>query len=74
MKVSGCTYLRTGKCDMDGARYWPIVSMSMLCARMSRMTCKISSSVSPRPTMMPLFVGTLGCSALNFFSRFKLNW
>ncbi|MNV70270.1 hypothetical protein D3C71_1632240 [compost metagenome] len=51
-----------------------MVSMSMSWARMSRITCRISSSVSPRPTMMPLLVGTLGCSALNFFSRFRLNW
>jgi hypothetical protein len=34
-----------------GARYWPMVSMSMPCARMSRITVRISSSVSPRPTI-----------------------
>ena len=57
-----------------GARYWPMVSMSMWCARMSRITAKISSSVSPKPTIRPLLVGTAGNRALNFFSRFSENW
>ena len=39
----------------------------------SRITAKISSSVSPRPTISPLLVGTFGCKALNFFSRFRLK-
>ena len=47
-----------------GARYWPMVSMSMPCARMSRITARISSSVSPRPTIRPLLVGTCGAKSL----------
>ena len=54
----------TGRWSRDGCRYWPIVSMSMSCARMSRMTARISSSVSPRPTIRPDFVGTPGTRAL----------
>ncbi|CFO12209.1 Uncharacterised protein [Bordetella pertussis] len=42
-----------------------MVSMSTLCSRMSRMTCRISSSVSPRPSIRPDLVGTSGCSFLN---------
>jgi hypothetical protein len=32
-----------------GCRYWPMVSMSIRCPRMSRITAYISSSVSPDP-------------------------
>src|SRR5450830_1125597 len=52
-------------------RYWPMVSMSTLWARMSRMTCRTSSSVSPRPTMMPDLVGVFGCRSLKRFNRFS---
>ena len=48
-----------------GCRYWPIVSMSMSCARMSRIAARISSSVSPRPTISPDLVGSSGKRRLN---------
>ncbi|MNN42666.1 hypothetical protein D3C81_1568620 [compost metagenome] len=48
-----------------------MVSMSMSCSRMSRITCRISSSVSPRPTMMPDLVFTSGYMALKSFSSFS---
>ena len=40
----------------------------MLCARMSRITCRISSSVSPRPTMMPL-LGHVGVQRLELLEQ-----
>jgi hypothetical protein len=48
----------------EGARYWPMVSISTPWARRSRKVSRISSSVSPRPTISPDLVGTPGTSRL----------
>jgi hypothetical protein len=45
-------------CFALGCRYCPIVTTSTSFARRSRIVSTTSSFVSPRPTMMPLFVMT----------------
>ena len=48
-----------------------MVSMSTPWRRMSRITSRISSSVSPRPTIRPLLVGTVGNGLLEALQQFQ---
>ena len=51
----------TGSCSRVGRRYWPSVTMSTPArAQVARAPRRISSSVSPSPTMRPLFVACAG--------------
>ena len=54
-KSSGVAYGRGGNAAAWAGRYWPMVRISQPVSRMSSIRRSICSSVSPRPTMKPVF-------------------
>ena len=54
-----------GACLGVGCRYWPMVRKSTSAARRSSITCRISSRVSPRPTIRPDLVNIDGIDLLH---------
>jgi hypothetical protein len=68
VRVHVAAHRQVASSTAPGTGRW---SACRLCSRMSRITCRISSSVSPRPTMMPDLVTAFGYSALKSRSSFS---